>query len=447
MKRTFLIIGLLGQHLFAHAIHYYVSDISGNDSRNGLSVEKAFKTIQRAAEFTLPGDTVFVMKGRYTNSFADGNVVTISHSGTQTAWIVYMNYPHQRPVIEFNGWQGFQLKDGASYIEINGFVIEGNNAQISLDSALNQPGSCKNRKGKLNPAYNGEGIQMMGLSNLSSGHPHHVRILNNTICNCCAAGISGIQSDFITISNNIIYNCGWYTLYGSSGIVLYQNWNFNSDTTNYRMMITNNRIFGNINYVPWPGAPCAITDGNGIIVDDSKNTQNKSTLGSYMGKTYIANNLVYGNGGAGIHVYLSEHVRIINNTAYFNQQTPFIFNGEIDARSSNDIIICNNIMEAKAGKPINTNWNNKQIVHDYNLYYGGNGSFVRGPKNLSADPKFRNPSTSITADFSLNQDSPAIDNGSFLLAPAKDFINTGRPQGKAFDIGAFESGSKRGTPK
>ena len=347
----------------------------------------------------------------------------------------------------FQRMAGIPTEKGASYIEISGFVIEGNSVQVNLDSALNQPGSCKNRQGKPIPAYNGEGIQMMGLSSLSSGHPHHMRILNNTIHNCCAAGISGIQSDFITISNNIIYNNGWFTLYGSSGIVLYQNWNFNSDTTNYRMMITNNRIFGNMNYVPWPGAPCAITDGNGIIVDDSKNTQNKSSLGSYTGRTYIANNLVYGNGGAGIHVYLSEHVRIINNTAYFNQQTPFIFNGEIDARSSNDIIIRNNIMEARAGKPINTNWNNKQIVHNYNLYYGGNGSFIKGPNILTADPKFRNPSTSISADFSLNQDSPANDNGSFLLAPANDFINTERPKGKGIDIGAYESDSKSGTPK
>ena len=439
MKRLFLIVSLLGLYVFADAINYYVSDISGNNSKSGLSTEKAFKTIQRAADLTLPGDTVFVMNGKYTNAFADGNVVTITRSGTQDAWIVYMNYPHQRPVIQFTGWQGFQLTDGASYIEINGFVISGNSEKIALDSALIQPGSCKNPGGTINPRYNGTGIQMFGLINASKRHPHHVRIVNNTIYNCCGAGISGIQSDYMTIENNTIYNNGWYTIFGSSGIVLYQNWNFNNDTIHYRMIIRNNRVFGNMNFIPWPGAPCAITDGNGIIIDDGKNTQNESPYGPYHGRTYIANNLVYGNGGAGIHVFLSEHVSILNNTAFSNQQTPVIFNGEIDASFSDDIIIRNNILYAKTNKPVNTNLKNHHIVYDCNLYYGGNGYFVHDASSIVADPQFINPSLSITADFRVKEGSPSIDKGSALLAPDIDIDGAKRPSGESYDIGAYES--------
>jgi hypothetical protein len=438
MKNIFLFLTLFGNSFCAEAINYFVSDPSGNDNNNGLSVATAFKTIQRAAELTLPGDTVFVLTGTYTNSCPVCNAVTISRSGTPSAWIVYINYPNNTPLVQFNGWQGFQVTDGAGYIEINGFTICGNSANVTLDSALNQPQSCNNPNGAIDPKYNGNGIQTYGLG--SFGYPHHVRIVNNTIYNCCGAGISSAQSDYLTIEKNIIYNNGWYTLFGYSGIDLYQNWNYDNDTTSNRMIICNNRVFGNMNFVPWPGVtPCAITDGNGIIIDDSKNIQNGSTIGPYQGKTYITNNLVYGNGGAGIHSYLSEHVRIINNTTYFNQQTANLNKGEIDASSSNDVIIRNNIFYSLTNKPINTNWNNSNVMLDHNLYYGGNGSYIHGSSTIIADPKFINPSLTIDADFLVISGSSAIDNGSALFAPNVDFRGQSRPKGNGYDIGAYES--------
>lgn len=227
-------------------------------------------------------------------------------------------------------------------------------------------------------------------------------------------------------------------MFGSSGIGLWQNWNYDNNLTDYRMIIQNNRLFGNMNLVPWIGV-CQITDGNGIIIDDSKNTQNGSTIGEYNGRTFINNNIVYGNGGAGIHVYLSEHVNIINNTAYYNQQTPEILNGEIDASSSNDIIIRNNILSSKINKPINTSFDNIEITHDYNLYFGGNGSSISGNNTIYSDPLFIDPSLEIDANFQVGYLSQVIDNGTSQLAPNIDFIGNIRPQGNGYDIGAYES--------
>jgi len=65
----------------ANATNYYVSG-NGNDTNNGLSTSTAFRTIQKAAELTAPGDTVFVMNGLYTNSSPTGDVVTVNHSGS-----------------------------------------------------------------------------------------------------------------------------------------------------------------------------------------------------------------------------------------------------------------------------------------------------------------------------------------------------------------------------
>jgi hypothetical protein len=41
-------------------------------------------------------------------------------------------------------------------------------------------------------------------------------------------------------------------------------------------------------------------------------------------------------------------------------------------------------------------------------------------------------------DFRLRQGSPAVDAGTEALAPKIDIIGTARPQGDAFDIGAYE---------
>lgn len=47
----------------AVGVTYFVST-TGNDANDGLAVARAFRTIQRAADLTNPGDTVCVMGGR-----------------------------------------------------------------------------------------------------------------------------------------------------------------------------------------------------------------------------------------------------------------------------------------------------------------------------------------------------------------------------------------------
>lgn len=423
-------------YLNLFATDYYVNANTGNDSYNGLSISTAFKTMNRAAYITLPGDNVFVMNGTYMSEQPEWSIVNITRSGTPSNWITYTNYPGHNPLLFFTG-SGISIYNQASYININGFTIQGNNDNLNLASALNQPGSCNDPTGTINPLYNGNGITMWAEPNVEQ--IHHINITNNTIFNCPAGAIYGSRCDYITIENNLMYNNAWYTLYGSSGIALYQNSNYDN-STGYRMIIKNNRLMSNYNLVPWL-VNCGIYDGNGIIIDDSKHTQNGSTVPAYTGRTLIANNIIYGSGGPGVHVYQSEHVDIINNSAYYNQQTDVNFNGEIDANNSNDIVMRNNIMYSKPDKPINTVVNSMNIVVDNNLYYGGNGYSVNGTNAINQNPEFLNPSLTLTADFYLNSSSPAIDTGSSTLAPSTDINGNPRPYGGGFDIGAYEFGA------
>ena len=110
------------------ATKYYVSG-KGNDRNSGLTTSSAFRTIQRAADLTNPGDTVYIMEGVYNNAHPSGTVVDIKRSGRANAWITYKAYPGHRPKLQHNGWHGIWIFDGASYIEINGLEVVGTMAR------------------------------------------------------------------------------------------------------------------------------------------------------------------------------------------------------------------------------------------------------------------------------------------------------------------------------
>ncbi len=402
---------------------YYVSG-SGSDTNSGLSTSSPFKTIQRAANLTNPGDRVMIMNGVYTNSHPLGEVILITRSGNANAWISYQAYPGHKPKLKHNGWNGISMRNGVSYIEINGLEIEGNNSNITLNYALSQKTNTSNQ------LTNGNCIKIDGRNN---GHPHHIRILNNKIHSCGGAGISALQTDYLTIRGNEVFNNSWYSLYANSGITIYQSWNYDN-TKGYRMSITNNEIYNNRQYVPWI-ANGAIQDGHGLIIDDSVHYQNGSTLPPYEGRTLIANNITYNNGGSGIITHRSAHVDILNNVSYLNNQSPEITHGQIIANISSDVKILNNILYAFPNKRVNNNWQNTNVTYDYNVYANSSTISVKGPNDILADPKFINPSS---ADFRLQATSPAIDRGLVWNMIKTDYLNNPRPSGVRYDIGAYE---------
>jgi len=428
-----LLFALLG--LRASATVYYVSQPSGNDNDNGLTPDLAFKTIQKAANLVLPGDVVNVMNGTYTNACPQCNVATLTHAGTSANWITFQNYAGHVPVLQFNSWQAFGFGSGAAYIRITGFEIVGNNANVTLVDALNQPKSCNNPTGSPDPIYNGNGIAADGRN--AALRPHHLWIDHNIVHDCGGAGISAIQCDYITIEDNLVYNNSWYTIYGTSGISLLNSWN-SDGTTNTHNFVRRNRCFGNRLYVPW-AAVCQITDGNGIIIDYNQNSQAGSNIPAYTAHTLVENNIVWNNGGSGIHAFKSDHVTILHNTAYQNSQSAEINNGEIYANSANDIQIINNLLWAADGNVLNTNFANTNLTYDYNLHWGGNGVALTGTHTITSNPILVQPALDLTADFHLQTNSPAINAGDNANSATADFDGTARPNGPKVDMGAFES--------
>ena len=414
---------------------YYVNSNTGNDANNGTSIATALRTIQIGADYANAGDTVLVMDGIYTNEPMRGEVVFLNKAGNANNWIVIKNYPDHHPKIIFNTWAAFSIQPGTAFLEINGFEIQGNNDNVTLANALVQYHSCGNpgvETDPYQPEFNGNGIAADGrYSSPGFNKPHHIKILNNIVYDCGGGGISAIQSDYITIKNNVVYDNSWYTIFGCSGISIYQSWSSDNNTTDFKNIVEGNICHHNRLFVPWFNG-CVISDGNGIIIDDNLNTQNGSDLGAYTGKTLVQNNIIYQNGGSGIHSYSSQHVTIRNNTAYKNSQSTELDNGEIFAGSSNDIQIFNNIMFAENDNVTNSNYMNTNSVYGNNLHYNGTTIELSNATCINSNPIFVDENNK---NFHLTMNSPTINTGSSANFASLDFDGNLRVNP---DIGAFE---------
>jgi parallel beta-helix repeat protein len=422
----------------ASSVTYYVSG-SGSDSNDGLSTTSAFLTLQHAAGMTQPGDVVYAMNGTYTNPCASCDVLDISIPGTVNAWITYKAYPGQTPTISFNGWEGVYFEPTAAYVELNGFTIIGNNVNVTLAEAQAQSTSTPD------PAYNGNCVATDGLNGTDTVRPNHIRILNNIISECGGGGVATAMSDYVTISGNTIYNASWYSIYGTSPISTWEDWN--SDSSNaYKMIVTGNRIFRNQEFIPWEAAG-KITDGEGIIVDSTRNSAYQSSIpiAPYTGRTLIANNVIYTNGSSAIEVFESDHVDVVNNSSYQDIVTPALTGrGEMNLDQTSDVNVINNIFYSAVGQnPVTVvPGTTSSIVLNYNLYFGGTntGDVPNGANDLVGNPLYVDPADANPLDvlLTVSSSSLAVGSGTSYLAPATDFTGNPRPGSKGYDRGAYQ---------
>ena len=175
----------------------------------------------------------------------------------------------------------------------------------------------------------------------------------------------------------------------------------------------------------------------------------------------IYNNILYNNPYSEIALgggyYPSRLVEIYNNIlwhsngvgAHYGAGTIAVPNEVVNHWDANEVIVKNNIMAnlASGSKVFGENRGVHNTTNDYNLYYYPNGSLgTTAGANDYAHGASTNPllATPLSGAYSwgmgtLSSNSPAIDAGLNLsnLFTA-DFNFTPRPQGSAWDIGAYE---------
>ncbi|MEH2072926.1 MAG: choice-of-anchor D domain-containing protein [Nostoc sp.] len=408
---------------------YYVSG-TGNDSNNGLKEGAAFRSLGKAVYEMKTGDTLYVMNGTY-----DKGAMLFNKNGSPDNWTTIKAYPGATPKIQTTG-NGI-LVFSSSYVRIEGLDIEGNRENITLDYALQQKNNLNN------PLTNASGIEVKAWTNsqgVGGTNPHHIVITGNTVRNFSGAGMGFTNTDYITVEKNIVSGNAWYSPWGTQGISALRSFNYDNNTTDYRMIFRDNIVYDNQSLVPWYEAG-KITEGHGIMLDTITKTTNSVP---YSGKTLVANNIVYNNGSSGIEAFKATNVDIVNNTVYQNSRV-LTNSGEIGVSYSDNVRVYNNIMYANDNQNANLIKFSTDVTFDRNLVY--NSNLFQASDNLKAtglqnilgkDPQFVD---AAKGNFALKTGSAAIDAGSNLF----NGISTNTPQdgdgnGSALiDIGAYEA--------
>lgn len=434
MKSVFLVLALSVWAGKLLAVNYYVSEM-GSNTNDGKSEAKPFLTIQKAADLTVAGDTVFVMNGVYKSTL--GPILNITRSGTAAGYIVYKALKGHTPRITASGnvWNAVSIN--GSYVLVDGFELEGNNANITYETAFKAYTDYMN--GMVGPQANfNTNALTIGGPGKESKLPHHVTVRNCRVHDFPGGGINSIQADYTTIENNVVYNNAWYMMYGGSGISILTPYDSDKVTT-YKNIVRNNICNTNKTTISWASQK-RLSDGNGIIIDINQYPYGlKPGEGTpYVGRTLVENNVSVNNGGSGIHSYSADHVDIINNTAYHNGTV--VGYPDIFSNACKDVNIINNIMYSRTGGDCNSKPRNASEVYNHNIYFNGKVG-AQGPNDAIADPQFINLSTDYTlANFRVKPSSPAVDRGTNVagLFSRTDLLGISRPQGAKPDIGAYE---------
>jgi len=375
---------------------------TGLDSNSGLDAQHP-KTFQGGANSTVPGSVLCLLGGTYNLSSS----FNPPHNGKPGNYIVYRNNPGD--VVNFV-WTGGS--DASAMIRLG-----------AVGTAF-----------PMGPSY----LEFRGLNFDGSGNAgdafycrggHHLRFIGNSMSNTGGSGVGSRGCDYLTADHNIVNHNGYMP--ASTSVPQYYGWtsgiSYNSDQwfdnyPGFHNVIANNIVVGEYD------SSTNHTDGNGIILDLSNGSYTPSTANTP--PVLIINNVVYGNGGRCIQVFIVTNYYVINNSCYKNNlDTSLKISASLVTQSSNTGWWVNNI-----GLSYNTNYPTYGVSgsliskNNYrnNLYYGAPLSNITpGPSDAwqNADPLFVNPPVLAVGGYSSALSPLLLGNGLRLQtgSPARGY--------------------------
>jgi parallel beta-helix repeat protein len=415
-------------------IHYVAP--TGSDSNPGTEAQP-WRTIQKAADTLVAGDTVYIKAGTYRER------VTPQNSGGAGQYIVYSAYPGDTVTIDGTGinvpeWGGLLDITNKRYIRVSGLRA------VNAGPGPHNPGILVEESSHIIVADNF--VRNSSDSGIAVWSSQDVIVERNEVEAACRDGfnesISVGGTDGFEVRHNTVHHSrkeGIDAKDGSRNGKVFGNHVHHTDAVGIYVDAWDK---GTYNIEVFDNVVHDVTNGDGFAM--------ASETGGLLENIRVYNNIAYHNRFVGIAVTTNgpgdpqgQHpmngIYVINNTLYNNGWETWGGGVAVDNPDAQDVVIRNNICSQNLYFQIvvAANVAAANVTLDHNLVdgYRGTEGETHGDDYVEGDPMFVSPAG---ADFHLQLGSPAIDKGSPVNAPATDFEGHARPFGAGYDIGAYE---------
>ena len=452
-KISFLLILCLFSVLQTQAKNYYVAT-NGNDTTGTGLITAPYRSIIKAQQYVVAGDTVFVRGGTYkmvesqiSQTFTTGPYAAMhymSKSGTSaTKRICYWAYPGEQPVFDMSnvkpvGYRNTVFYTTGSWLHIKGLEVIGTQVTISTHTQS----ECFRNEGSNNIFE-----QLKMHDGMAIGF-YLTKGANNLVINCDAYRNWDYFSE--TGKGGNTDGFGFHPAKNGTGnkITGCRAW-FNSDDGYDCINAYESIIFDNC-WAFYNGYNTSFTsegDGNGFKAGGYGQAPVVSGLPSPIPAHTVRFCMSYRNKANGI--YANHHVvtgsNWYNNTAYRNGTNYNMLSQQITKSSitGNDTTLdcagINHVLHNNLSFRYSTQTETANLgtcINTYNSFTSGIGVTVDANDFLSTDETFL---------ISARQADGSLPNVNFLkLKQGSDLIDKGMNVGFAFygaspDLGAFET--------
>ena len=405
-----------GMPFTVRAGRIFVVAPGGSDASAG-SFTAPWATVRHAKNTTQAGDIVYLMNGvNETALDASGATLAIAKSGGSGLPIALVAYPGASATIGSATGQpyGIRTTSAANYWVLAGINLRG-------------------------------GFSALTVANSSSW-----RVIGNDI-SCPNGSGTGACVEFsndrsVSMYRNRIHDSGSTT---STNIKMYQGVQFGEGSSGIDFgwnEIGNIRSCRALQFYSDTTPLFNLTVRNNTIHDSRCDGINLATIDPVQGAVRAYNNVIYrvGTGPApgGMEANYacinvggsgSAVVQLTGNTLYDCGRRANADSGAVSA--SVPVSLTDNIVDTISGETYTApNSSPANFSGTHNLFFGDGAAPLFSSSSVNADPKFVDIANN---NFQLQAGSPAVDAGA-NDGISRDIVQTPRPQGVAYDIGAYE---------
>jgi MYXO-CTERM domain-containing protein len=419
----------------AAAKTYHLSS-SGSDSTGDGSAAKPWKTFTYAGTKLLPGDTLEVGAGTYSEQ------VKLTQLGLKTDPVTVKAATGAKVVLDGKGTLPASKDDGLVQIEGDYITVQG------LEKITGSKGSGVYLSGKNNTLVSCtiHDNQQLGIyffsttGGLASKNKIYQNVLMNKAHTASAweNGVGLYKASGVIIEGNTIYNNHGEGLAISLGKDNVARGNTLYDNLHDNLLINNTqtaRVEGNMVYATkGSGFEVAGKRPNGIVIGDTDYGSGSTASGNQVLNNIVTgcdSNLIWFNtkaAGSGLKSGVIAH-----NTLVQAVSAAIV----VDSGAHSSSTVANNIVVQSAGVMI-TIASVSGLTFTHNNWLGGAAGLAASKDDVAGNCKLADLNKTTPDGFKIDATSPCRDKAKVLSGIAKDFFGTPRPQGAGPDVGAHE---------